>query len=166
MFLPLRYFTASLILLFSFSVLQPAFGQSISEKTSGMEKYEGFFDFWWDDAEGKIWLEIDQLDQEFIYVNSLAAGIGSNDIGLDRSQLGNTRVVKFERVGPKILLVQPNYDYRATSGVQLEEKSVNEAFAQSILFGFEVAAEEDGSILVDATDFLMQDAHGVAERLQ
>ena len=166
MFLPLRYFTASLILLFSFSVLQPAFGQSISEKTSGMEKYEGFFDFWWDDAEGKIWLEIDQLDQEFIYVNSLAAGIGSNDIGLDRSQLGNTRVVKFERVGPKILLVQPNYDYRATSGVQLEEKSVNEAFARSVLFGFEVAVEESGVVLVDATEFLMQDAHGVADRLQ
>ncbi len=166
MFLPLRYFAASLILLFSFSALNPTFGQSIKEKTTDMEKYEGFFDFWWDEAEGKIWLEIDQMDQEFIYVNSLAAGIGSNDIGLDRSQLGNTRVVKFERAGPKILLIQPNYDYRATSGVQLEEKSVNEAFAQSVLFGFEVAAEEDGSILVDATDFLMQDAHGVAERLQ
>src|SRR6056297_2321964 len=166
MFLPLRYFAASLILLFSFSALNPTFGQSIKEKTTDMEKYEGFFDFWWDEAEGKIWLEIDQMDQEFIYVNSLAAGIGSNDIGLDRSQLGNTRVVKFERVGPKILLVQPNYDYRATSGVQLEEKSVNEAFARSVLFGFEVAVEESGVVLVDATEFLMQDAHGVADRLQ
>ena len=154
------------LLLFSFSLLAEMEAQSITEKTSGMEKQEGFFDFWWDDAEGKIWVEIDKLDQEFIYVNSLAAGIGSNDIGLDRSQLGNTRVVKFERVGPKVLLVQPNYDFRATSGVALEEKSVNEAFAQSVLFGFDVAAEEDGRVLIDLTDFLMQDAHGVAERLQ
>ncbi|MDZ7717314.1 MAG: zinc-dependent metalloprotease, partial [Balneolaceae bacterium] len=137
----------------------------ISEKTSDMEKNEGFFDYWWDESEGKIWLEIDKLEQEFIYVNSLAAGIGSNDIGLDRSQLGDTRIVKFEKVGPKVLLVQPNYDYRATSNNPLEEKSINEAFAQSVLFGFEVAAEEDGRILIDITDFLMQDAHGVAERL-
>ena len=139
---------------------------SITEKTAGMEKYEGFFTFWWDDAAGKIWLEIDKPDEEFIYVNSLAAGVGSNDIGLDRSQLGNTRIVKFVRIGPKVLMIQPNYSYRASSENELERKSVDEAFAQSVLFGFEVAAAEDGRILVDATDFLMQDAHGVTARLR
>ena len=152
-------------LLFSFFAAHSIAQTSISEKTEGMEKYEGFFDYWWDDTTGKIWLEIDKLDQEFIYVNSLAAGIGSNDIGLDRSQLGDTRIVKFEKVGPKVLMVQPNYDYRATSENPLEEKSINEAFAQSVLFGFEVAAEEGDRILIDITDFLMQDAHGVSERL-
>lgn len=139
---------------------------SIDEKTAGMEKYEGFFTFWWDDDEGKIWLEIDKLDEEFIYVNALAAGVGSNDIGLDRSQLGNTRIVKFTRIGPKVLMVQPNYNFRATSGVELEEKSVEEAFARSVLFGFDVEIREGDRILVDATEFLMQDAHGVADRLR
>lgn len=139
---------------------------TISEQTAGMEKYEGFFDFWWDDDNGKIWLEIDKLDQEFIYVNSMAAGIGSNDIGVDRSQLGNTRIVKFTRIGPKVLMVQPNYNFRATSGVPLEEKSVDEAFAQSVLFGFDVAATEGDRVLIDITSFLMQDAHGVSDRLR
>ena len=143
-----------------------AAAQSINDFTQDMEAYEGFFNFWWDDDEGKIWLEIDKLDEEFIYVNSLAAGVGSNDIGLDRSQLGNTRVVTFKRVGPKVLLMQPNYDYRATSGVELEQKSVDEAFARSVLFGFDVEIREGDRVLVDATDFLMQDAHGVADRLQ
>lgn len=143
-----------------------ATAQTISEKTFNMEPYEGFFDFWWDDDTGKVWLEIDKLDQEFLYVNSLAAGIGSNEIGLDRSQLGSTRVVKFQRVGPKVLLIQPNYDYRATSGVALEEKSITEAFAQSVIFGFEVGASEGDRLLVDITDFLMQDAHGVSDRLK
>ena len=138
----------------------------ISEKTDGMDKYEGFFNYWWDDEEGKIWLEVDKLDEEFIYVNSLAAGLGSNDIGLDRSQLGNTRIVKFTRIGPKVLMVQPNYSFRATSGVPLEEKSVDEAFAQSVLFGFDVAAAEGDRVLIDITDFLMQDAHGVSNRLR
>ena len=139
---------------------------TFSEKIADMEKYEGFFTYWWDDETGKIWLEIENLNQEFIYVNSLAAGVGSNDIGLDRSQLGGTRIVKFTRVGPKILMIQPNYDYRATSGVTLEEKSVDEAFAQSVLFGFDVEATEDDRILIDLTDFLMQDAHGVADRIR
>ena len=157
-----------ILLLPLFALLLPFLAvaqESISEKTSGMEKYEGFFDYWWDEDTGKIWLEIDKLDQEFIYVNSMAAGVGSNDIGLDRSQLGNTRIVKFEKVGPKILMVQPNYDYRASSENRLEKKSIDEAFAQSVLFGFEVAASEGDRILIDLTEFLMQDAHGVSNTL-
>ena len=157
-----------LILLFAFLLLPIGIyaQESIDEITSGMEKYEGFFNFWWDDDTGKIWLEIDKLDQEFIYVNSMAAGIGSNDIGLDRSQLGNTRIVKFVRIGPKVLMVQPNYDYRATSENHLEQKSIEEAFAQSTLFGFEIEARDGDRVLVDITNFLMQDAHGVADRLR
>ncbi len=157
-----------LILLFAFLLLPIGIyaQESIDEITSGMEKYEGFFDFWWDDDTGKIWLEIDKLDREFIYVNSMAAGVGSNDIGLDRSQLGNTRIVKFVRIGPKVLMVQPNYDYRATSDNRLEQKSIEEAFAQSTLFGFEIEARDGDRVLVDITNFLMQDAHGVADRLR
>jgi hypothetical protein len=154
------------LLIFTCIITTTATAQTIAERTAGMEHYEGFFNFWWDDDAGKIWLEVDKLDQEFIYVNAMAAGIGSNDIGLDRSQLGNTRIVKFTRVGPNVLLVQPNYDYRATSGVFLEEKSVDEAFAQSVLFGFDAEVREGGRVLIDITNFLLQDAHGVAQRLQ
>ncbi|WP_340105142.1 zinc-dependent metalloprotease [Rhodohalobacter sp. 8-1] len=132
---------------------------TISEKTAGMEHYEGFFDFWWDDAEGKIWMEIDKLDEEVLYVNSLAAGLGSNDIGLDRSQLGDSRVVMFQKIGPKLLMVQPNYGFRASSDNALERKSVDEAFAQSVLWGFTVEVFEDGHALIDATEFLLRDAH-------
>ncbi|MEM9885611.1 MAG: zinc-dependent metalloprotease [Bacteroidota bacterium] len=138
---------------------------SIVEKTKDLKKYEGYFDFYWEEKTGKIWLEIDKLDTEFLYVNSLPAGIGSNDIGLDRGQLGGNRVVKFMRTGPKVLLVQPNYDYRAISDNPEESKSVEQAFAQSVLYGFKVSAAENGSVLVDATGFLMRDAHGVIQRL-
>jgi hypothetical protein len=139
--------------------------KTISQITSGMTKQEGFFDFYWDESKGKVYLEIDKLDQEFLYVNSLAAGVGSNDIGLDRGQLGNERVVKFEKHGPKILMTQPNYGYRAVSDNPDEVKSVAEAFASSVLFGFTVVVSENGSHLVDVTDFLLQDAHKVSQRL-
>lgn len=127
---------------------------------------DGYFPFYWDAKTGKIWLEINRLNTEFLYVNSLAAGVGSNDIGLDRGQLGGERVVKFVKTGPKVLLLQPNYRYRAESNNKEEQISVEQAFAQSVLWGFEAVAESDERVLVDATSFLLQDAHGVIETLK
>ena len=139
---------------------------AIETKTSGMKRFDGFFTFYLDEKQDKIYLIIDQFDTEFLYVESLSAGIGSNDIGLDRNQLGSERVVKFQRRGPKILMTQINLQYRANSNNAAERKAVEEAFAQSVLFGFTVMAEENGKVLVDLTDFLMQDAHDVIGSLR
>ena len=128
-------------------------------------KKEGFVPFYLDDEKGKIYLEIDKLDTEFLYVNSLTAGVGSNDIGLDRGQLGDTRIVEFRRSGNKIFLVHKNYDFRAYSDNPAEVQSVKDAFAESILWGFELIKHDSGKLLVDATTFYLQDAHGVAETL-
>ena len=138
----------------------------IEEKVANMTKYEGYFNFYWDEKNGKIWLEINKLDYEFLYVNALSAGVGSNDIGLDRGQLGDSRIVKFFKSGSKLLLIQPNYDYRAMSDNPDEIKSVQEAFAQSVLWGFKIEVTEEDRLLVDATAFLMRDAHNVAGSLK
>ena len=138
----------------------------IADKTRGMRPLAGFFPLYWDERQGKIWLQIDKWDSEFLYLDSLPAGIGSNDIGLDRGQLGEGRVVKFQRVGPKVLLVQVNYGFRASSQNPAEQRAVADAFAQSVLWGFEVAAEDGGSALVDATSFFLNDAHHVVETLK
>jgi len=151
--------------------LSTAFAQdnetpSIADKVKDMQAYEGYFNFYWDAKKGKIWLEIDKFDEEFLYVSSLSAGVGSNDIGLDRGQLGGEHVVKFERSGPKVLLIEPNYSYRAISNNSDERRAVEQAFARSVLWGFEISAESDGKVLVDATSFFMNDAHDVAGRLK
>lgn len=139
---------------------------TITAKTENYQKFPGYFTFYWDVKQGKIWLEIDKFDEEFLYVNSLPSGVGSNDIGLDRGQLGGRRVVKFKRIGPKVLMIQPNYSYRAITENQAERRSVEEAFAQSTLWGFKVAAEENGRVLVDLSDFCLRDAHNVVTRLK
>ncbi|WP_420127972.1 zinc-dependent metalloprotease [Longimicrobium sp.] len=139
---------------------------SIAEKTRGMEKRDGFLPVYWDAAAGRLWLEIPRTGQELIYVVSLPAGLGSNDIGLDRGQLGGERLVRFDRVGPRVLMVQPNQAYRATTDNPAERRAVEESFAQSVLWGFEVKAESDGRVLVDATDFVVRDAHGVVPALR
>ncbi len=139
---------------------------SIASKTAELERQEGFIPFYLDEAGGKLWLEVPETETEFLYVHALTAGIGSNDIGLDRNQLGATRVVYFERAGGKLFLVEPNYEYRAVTENRAERQSVEEAFARSILWGFEIVAETDGRLLVDATEFVVRDAHGVTDRLR
>ena len=131
------------------------------------EAYSGFFDFYYQPTTDKIYLKVKQTDQEFLYVNSLSQGIGNNDIGLDRGQLGNERIVSFSKAGNKLLLIQPNLQYRSTSDNPLEQRSIKEAFAKSVLFGFPIVETlKDQSYLIDLTPFLMQDAHGVAKRLK
>ncbi len=134
--------------------------------TSSMQKKEGYFNFYYDEEVGRMFLEVDKVNHEFLYVNSLAAGIGSNDIGLDRGQLGGERVVKFEKHGNKLLLIQPNYDYRAVSDNQDEVKSVAEAFASSVLGGFEIKTKNSDAYLIDVTDWLLRDSHDVSGRLR
>src|SRR5713101_3786741 len=139
---------------------------TIAEKVAGMQKSPGYFPFYWDAKAGKVWLEIDKWKAEFLYVESLPAGIGSNDIGLDRGQLGQSYIVRFERTGPRILLIASNYGFRANSDNADERRAVKDAFAESTLWGFEVAAEEGGRALVDATAFYLRDAHQVPNTLQ
>ena len=139
---------------------------SITDKTANLKKYEGFMPFYWDEDSGKIWLEVSKLNQEFLYISSLPAGLGSNDIGLDRGLLGDEKVVFFNKVGRKIMLVQPNLRYRAITNDANEKRAIEQSFAQSTLWGFTVEAEENGKYLVDATDFLMTDPMGIPDRLK
>jgi hypothetical protein len=142
------------------------YGATIEEKTAGMRKMAGYFPLYWDEKKGSLYLEVGKLDTEFLYVNSLPAGMGSNDIGLDRGQLGGSRIVRFERSGPKVLLIEPNYRYRAMTPDPAGRRAVEQSFAQSVLWGFEVQAEDAGRVLLDATAFFLRDAHGVAGALQ
>jgi hypothetical protein len=139
---------------------------SISDKTGGMEKKDGFIPLYWDSKTGKIFLEVGHFDAEFLYYPSLPAGMGQNGIGLNRGDLGQPAVVTFRRVGPTILMVQPNYSYRAVSDDPLEVKSVDDGFPESVLWGFTVAAGTGDRVLVDATDFFIRDAQGVIPTLQ
>ncbi|MEL7186875.1 MAG: zinc-dependent metalloprotease, partial [Pseudomonadota bacterium] len=96
----------------------------------------------------------------------LARGIGSNDIGLDRGQLGSTKVVRFRQIGPKVMLVEDNLAYRANSDNADERNAIAESFASSVIWGFEDLDTAADSTVVDATDFFVRDAHGIGRVLQ
>ncbi len=132
---------------------------------AAFEHVDGFIDLYWDADTGRILLDVEAFDEPFIYQSSLSRGIGSNDLGLDRGQLGSTRVVRFVRSGPKILLVEDNLAYRAVSDNADERQAVEESFARSVIWGFEDIEPSDHKTVVDATAFIVRDAHGIAARL-
>ena len=131
-----------------------------------MKKIDGFFPLYWDEAGGRLFVEVPKLDTEVLHSTGFGTGLGSNDIGIDRGALTGSRIVKFERVGPRLLMVQPNYQYRGTSSNAAEVKDVNDAFARSVLWAFQIAGASDGRVLVDFTEFLVRDANDIAGRLQ
>ena len=146
---------------------RPAAPPSIDDRTSGMKKMDGYFPLYWDERTGSLFVEISRFDTEFLFSTGLSAGLGSNDIGLDRgSGRGGGRLVHFNRVGPRVMLVQPNQSFRSSSTNPLERKSVEDSFAKSILWGFTVAAESGDRVLVDATDFFLRDVANAARSLR
>jgi hypothetical protein len=139
---------------------------TIEEKTAGLERMDGMLPLYWDADLGQLWMEIPELDTEMIHYVGYGAGLGSNDLGLDRGALRGSRIVKFERVGRKIMMVQPNYAFRADSDNPDEVRAVRDAFARSVLWGFTAEAATGDRVLVDLSDFLLRDPINAAGRMQ
>ena len=139
---------------------------SIDEMTEGMQKMDGFLPLYWDEDMGELWMEVPELNQEMIHYVGYGAGLGSNDLGLDRGALRGSRMVKFEKVGRKILMVQPNYQFRAITDNLSEVRAVRDAFARSVLWSFAAEAQTGDRVLVNATQFLLRDAINAAQRMQ
>ncbi len=140
---------------------------TIADYTRGMDGQPGYFPLYWDDAGGRLLLEVGRWDEQFLYLTSLATGVGSNALGLDRGNIQSAYLAHFERVGPKVLLVLDNPGFRAeTNPTDALVRSVEESFLTSTVGGFAVVAEEDGRALVDGTSFFLRDVVGVAARLQ
>jgi hypothetical protein len=138
---------------------------SVADFTKNMSQHTGFYDFYYQIEEDKIFLKIDKFNQPFLFQSTMPQGIGSNDIGLDRGQLGETRLVKFERFGNKVMLKQLNTQYRASSSNLAEQASIDEAFADSVIAGFTIVATEGDVAVIDYTDFLLSDIHQISQSL-
>lgn len=173
--LPLFVFALSSLVTLSVAAQSPTAKEAaevpgITEKTAGMKHMDGLIPLDWDAKSGKLYMEISKIgadgkSPDILYVNSLPFGTGSNDLGLDRGQVSEGRVVHFERSGPKVLLVEPNLAFRSSSNDKDEQLAVRQSFPESVLWGFKVEAESDGAVLVDATDFFLHDEHGVSDTL-
>ncbi len=145
---------------------------SIGPTVAGSTRHEGLLTCHIDRERGKLWLELPPPGPRgevgrFLYIEGLTTGLGSNPVGLDRGQIGPTRLVVLRRLGRRVIVEQPNLRYRARSGDDAERRAVRESFASSILWAADVAAEDDdGRAVVDFTSFVVRDAHGVVRTLE
>ena len=139
---------------------------SIEDKTAGMQRIDGFLPLYWEEKAGQLWMEISRFDEELLHLAGIGAGLGSNDIGLDRGAGSGSEIIKFERIGRQILMIQPNYRFRATSSNPNEVQAVTDAFAPSVLWGFQAAAETGSRVLVELTPFVLRDTENFGPRLQ
>src|ERR1043165_8066220 len=114
-------------------------------------KIDGYLPLYWDEANGKLLMEISRFGEEMLYHTALPGGVGSNPIGLDRNQIGTQHIVRFERVGPRVLMIEPNTRFRATTNDPAERRAVEDSFAQSVLAGFKVDSVNGSAVVVDAT---------------
>ena len=137
-------------------------------RRAAAEHVAGFFDVYRDAAKGRVLLGVHALDTPFLLVTSLPWGLGSNDVGLDRGQSGESHLVEFRRVGPRLLLVEDNTKFRAVSSNPDEALSVRQAFAESVLWAGDIVGERKGAdaeVIVDVGSLLTSDRHGIARRL-
>ncbi len=143
---------------------RPAALPNIEQRTTGLQKIDGFFPLYWDAKAGRLYLEVNRFATEVMYLDQLVGGLG--EAGLDRGQMGQPKVVRFERSGPKILLIASNYAWRSNANNIDERKSERDSFPESVIWGFTAVAENDATnVLVDGTDFFLRDAHSAGERI-
>lgn len=147
------------LLLTSATLAAAAAEDKIADKTEGFQKITGYLPLYWDQATDRLFMEISRFNKEFLYQVSLPAGVGVNEMQLDRGQLGDTRVVVFRRVGTKVFIEQPNYRHRTTTTDPVERKTIEDSFARSVIWDFKVEAVEGDRVLVDATKFFVRDAY-------
>src|SRR5690554_4784374 len=105
--------------------------ETIDKFTNKMERVSGYYTYYLDKNTDKVFVEVPRNAEPFIFQSSLPRGVGSNDLGLDRGQLGRTRLVNFSIHGPKVLLTQQNTQFVARTDNGAERLSVEEAFADS-----------------------------------
>jgi hypothetical protein len=137
----------------------------MAERTAGLQRADGFIPFYWDAARGRVLIEIPAFGQDVLYYVSAASGAGSVEMPFDRGILSDA-VIRFERSGPRVLVVAQNVDYRAVGGHAAQVENVRDSFASSVLAALPVEADEAGRVLADATPLFLRDAANVEGRLR
>ena len=153
-----------ILLLVVFSVgsiqAQQAPAGSITERTAGLQRADGFVPFYWDAVRGRVLIEIPAFDQDVLYYVSAASGGGSVEMSFDRGIMRSS-VIHFHRSGPRVLVVEQNLRYRAPNGSDALAENVRDSFASSVIAALPVEADENGRVLADATSLFMRDAGNV-----
>jgi hypothetical protein len=130
---------------------------TIADRVRDLARHDGFLPFYWDSRKGQLLLEISRWNEDFLYGSGLSGGAGLLDVSLDRGQLGDLGIGRFERAGPRVLLHQRQTTHRAGAADAETARVAEESFPSAVLASLPVVAEEGDRVLADATAFLLAD---------
>jgi hypothetical protein len=131
-----------------------------------MTRQDGLLPLYLDQQGEKLYLEIPHDSMRVLYFLSLATGLGSNPIGLDRGAEQGAYVARFDRHGDRVLLLLENWQYRSSATDNPDHRrTVAEAFPASVIASLPLVADSGDRLLVDATAFVFRDWVDVAGTL-
>jgi hypothetical protein len=142
------------------ALAQQAPATRLADRTGGLQRSDGFVPFYWDEARGRVLMEIPTFNEDVLYYVSAASGGGSVEMSFDRGIMG-TSVIHFQRSGPRVLVVEQNLRYRAVGGQAALVENVRDSFPSSVLAALPIEADESGRVLVDASPLFLRDAADV-----
>jgi uncharacterized protein DUF4953/uncharacterized protein DUF5117 len=142
--------------------------QTLSARTAGLLKQDGFLPYYWDANQGSLLLELSPSarDREFLYFVGLGSGVGSVKLFADRGTIGSGVVCRFRRAGPRVLVLAENSSFRAEHGSTELKHSVELSFPTSVLAALPIEAEQDGTVLVNANSLLLRDAADLLSQMR
>ena len=148
---------------------------SFAEATAGLVLDQGFIDIYSSPEKGKVLALLPPADPDadqsgvllrFIHAQRLSAGLGSNPLGLDRGWGNSGRILRFRRIGERVIAEVENHRYRAVTPNPLERRAVSDSFATSFVWSTGIVAEnDDGRVLIDLAGLLTADTLGLAQTL-
>jgi len=148
---------------------------SFAEATEGLALAEGFIDIYSSPEKGKALALLPAAGPEsqppgvflrFIHAQRLTAGLGSNPLGLDRGWGNSGRILRFRRIGDRVIAEVENHRYRAVTENALEREAVDDSFATSFVWSTEIITEDtEGRPLIDLAGLLTADTLGLARTL-
>src|SRR3954465_15695991 len=159
---PVRFALAALLLVLPMTAQRNA----VPAKPGPLEHHDGYLPFVWDAGRGKVLFEISKLNEDLLYFAGTGKGIGSVELGVDRGASYLSTVIYFDRIGPRVNVVQRNLKFRALQGNAALKQGMEESFASSILAALPIESEENGKLVVDATPFLVRDAVNIEALLR
>ena len=146
----------------------PAEKVTLASRTAGLQRHDGFLPYYFDEKKGSILFELSPgaLNREFLYFTGMGTGVGSTQVFSDRSSFGSSALCRWRRVGPRVLVIRENTDFRAESGNAELKQSVASSFPTSVLAMLPVEAEQDGTVLLDASALIVRDASDLLSQLR
>ncbi|MBX7457301.1 zinc-dependent metalloprotease [Qipengyuania sp. 1NDH17] len=102
----------------------------------------------------------------YLYVAQIETGVGSAATSVDRGAPLTTGILRFRRMGKKVVAELENTQFAAPDGSALQQASVTNSFPTATLWVGEISeTAEDGSFSFDISSFLAMDHFGFAGQL-